>query len=78
MINRAMAVVTVSTLADLLDSYRVYGVCNACHRMNQVNLLRLSIALGAGFLIMRIKTKLRCHQCRSKDCGIRVVWAGNG
>ena len=73
-----MSSFALSTLADLTQSYRLYGVCNACHRMERVNLIKLSMALGAAFPIMRIKTKLRCHECRSKDCGIRIVWVGNG
>ncbi len=73
-----MTAVAVSTLADLTQSYRLYGVCNACHRMERINLLKLSLALGAAFPIMRVKTKLRCNKCDSRDCGIRIVWAGNG
>jgi hypothetical protein len=71
-----MSAAALSTLADLTHSYYLYGVCNACHRMEQMNLLKLSMALGAGFPITSVKSKLRCEKCGSKDCGIRIVGAG--
>ena len=71
-----MAAVGISQLADLTASYRLYGVCNTCYRMDQLNLLRLSNSLGPQFPISQVKTKLRCLNCESKDCGIRIVWAG--
>ena len=73
-----MSAVALATLADLTKSYRLYGVCNSCRRMEQMNLLKLSMALGAGFPITDVKARLCCSKCGSKDCGIRIVWSGNG
>ena len=71
-----MAAVGISRLADLTASDRLYGVCNDCYRIERLNLLRLSNSLGPQFPISQVKTKLRCRDCESKDCGIRIVWAG--
>jgi hypothetical protein len=71
-----MTVVSISTIQDLTDKYRLYGVCNTCHRMDRLNLFSLVTRLGATFPIGQVKMKLRCKQCRSKDCGVRIVWVG--
>jgi hypothetical protein len=63
-------------LEDLSDKYRLYGVCNACHRMDRLNLFSLVTRLGSDFPIGQVKTRLKCGECRSKDCGIRIVWVG--
>jgi hypothetical protein len=73
-----MTAAALSTLADLTHSYRLYGVCNTCHRMERINLFKVSQVLGLGFPITRLKSKLRCDECDSRDCGIRIVWDGNG
>lgn len=72
-----MSSIALATLADLTQPYRLYGVCNACQRMELVNLFKATQSFGGAFPIARIKHKLRCGGCHSKDCGIRIVWAGN-
>ncbi|MGR9089884.1 MAG: hypothetical protein ACU85U_04800 [Gammaproteobacteria bacterium] len=73
-----MSAVALSAIADLTQSYRLYGVRNAGRRMERQNLLKLSMALLATFPITQVKAKLRCNKCGSKDCAIRIAWAGNG
>jgi len=73
-----MNTTALSTLADLSHSYRLYGVCNTCCRMERINLLKVSQILGFGFPITPLKSKSRCDECESRDCGVRIVWDGNG
>ena len=68
-----MEAVGLINLQDLTNSYRLYGVCNSCHRMGSLNKPQLVALLGRACPISRVRTKLRCYACESKDCGIRIV-----
>lgn len=71
-----MSVVSLVELGDLTAAYRLYGVCNACSRMDKLSVVALATRLGPRHPIARIRDKLRCRRCHSRDCGIRIVWVG--
>ena len=45
--------------------------------MRMLDLEQLLRQLGADFPTGQVEARLRCRECGSKDCGIRIVWAGN-
>ena len=71
-----MNAVTLANLGDLSEKYRLYGVCNTCSTMRLVPMVRVLHDLGAAFPISGVRHRLRCQECGSRDCGIRVVWCG--
>jgi hypothetical protein len=68
---------SLNTLGDLAESFRLYGVCNVCHASRDLDLASLIRELGEAFPIQSVKPRLRCRECRSKGCGIQIVWGGN-
>lgn len=73
-----MRPITLAKLGDLSDNYRLHGVCNAYHGMRVLTMVRLLHDLGADFPISAVRYRLRCRECGGRDCGIRIVWCGNG
>ena len=53
-------------------------MCNACHSMRDLKMVVLVAKLDPAFPIAGVRTRLRCRECGSRDCGIRLVWTGNG
>jgi hypothetical protein len=63
-------------LADVDDSY-YYGVnCRSCLRGARLSLTRLRDLLGDDFLVVRVKTRLKCSICGSKRFSVAAPGGG--
>lgn len=69
---------SLKTISDLVPDYRLFANCRACQHSAPLNLARLIATHGPDFRIDQVKPRLRCQGCSSRDCGIQIVWAGNG
>ena len=63
-----------SNLSDLTKNHALSGVCNRCGRMLRLSITRLIMARG-DIEIKTVKDKLKCQDCGSRDCGIRISWS---
>ena len=64
---------STATLADVDDRY-YFGVhCRSCLRSARVSLSRLRGLLGDDFLVVNVRTRLKCSTCESKQLTVTFL-----
>ncbi|NNM00753.1 MAG: hypothetical protein HKO62_08395 [Gammaproteobacteria bacterium] len=66
----------VTRLGDLGERYDLHGVCHSCRAMRPLSMATLLRRLGEAMPLAALSARLRCQQCGSGDCGVRIIWAG--
>lgn len=66
----------ISRLGDLGERYALHGVCHSCRAMRPLSVTRLLRRLGEAMPLAALGARLRCGQCGSGDCGLRIIWTG--
>jgi hypothetical protein len=56
-----------AALAHVDDSYYYGAYCRKCKHTARLSLLRLRSSLGDDYPLSRIKDRLRCRRCRSRQ-----------
>ena len=63
-----------ATLAHVDDSYYYYGAyCRKCKHSARLSLSKLRAHLGDNFPLVKIRDKLRCERCGSKQIVITFL-----
>ena len=62
-----------ATLAHVDDSYYYGAYCRKCKHSARLSLSRLRAHLGDSFALVRIKDKLRCERCSSRQIVITFL-----
>jgi hypothetical protein len=62
-----------ATLAHVDDSYYYGAYCRQCKHSARLSLPKLRAHLGDTFPLVKIKDKLRCERCRSKQIVITFL-----
>jgi hypothetical protein len=61
-------------LADVDDRYYYYGVsCQSCMRSARLSLIRLRGLLGDDFLVVKVRPRLKCSTCGSKQLTVTFL-----
>jgi hypothetical protein len=64
---------STAKLADVDDSY-YYGVdCRSCLRSTRLSLARLRGLLGDDFPVVKVRTRLKCSTCGSKQLTVTFL-----
>jgi hypothetical protein len=62
-----------ATLGHVDDSYYYGAYCRKCKHSAQLSLVKLRARLGDCFPLVKIKNKLRCERCSSKQIVITFL-----
>jgi hypothetical protein len=62
-----------ATLAHVDDSYFYGAYCRKCKHAARLSLEKLRAHLGDSFLLLKIKERLRCERCRSRQIVITFL-----
>lgn len=52
--------------------FAIHGFCNSCGHTRQVDHAELDM------IVPRLIASLRCRECGSRGCSIRIVYTGSG
>jgi hypothetical protein len=68
-----LAYFSTAKLADVDDSY-YFGVhCRSCLRNARLSLIRLRDLLGDDFPVVKVRTRLKCSVCGSKELTVTFL-----
>jgi hypothetical protein len=62
-----------ATLAHVDDSYFYGAYCRKCKHAARLSLVKLRAHLGDSFPLLKIKERLRCERCRSRQIVITFL-----
>ena len=62
-----------ATLADVDDSYYYAVDCQSCLRNARLSLTRLRGLLGDDFPVVKVRTRLKCSTCGSKELTVTFL-----
>jgi hypothetical protein len=64
---------STATLADVDDSYYLGVSCQSCMRSARLSLTRLRGLLGDDFPVVKVRTRLKCSVCGSKELTVTFL-----
>jgi hypothetical protein len=67
------ATFNTATLADADDSYYYAVHCRSCLRSARISLVRLRGLLGDDFPVIKVRTRLKCSVCGSKELTVTFL-----
>jgi hypothetical protein len=67
------ATFSTARLADVDDSYYYAVHCQSCLRSARISLVRLRGLLGDDFQVIKVKTRLKCSLCGSKELTVTFL-----
>ena len=62
-----------ASLAHVDDSYFYGAYCRKCKHAARLSFVKLRAHLGDGFPLLKIKERLRCERCRSRQIVITFL-----
>jgi hypothetical protein len=67
------ATFNTATLADADDGYYYAVHCRSCLRSVRISLVRLRGLLGDDFPVIKVRTRLKCSVCGSKELTVTFL-----
>jgi hypothetical protein len=64
---------STAKLADVDDSYYYSVDCRSCLRSARLSLIRLRGLLGDDFPVVKVRTRLKCSTCGSKQLTVAFL-----